>query len=579
MTLDLKIKGATVVDGSGAKRFNANIGICGGRIAELGQVSSAARREIDVDGALATPGFIDMHTHYDAQVLWDSELLASSRNGVTTAIMGNCGVGCAPYTPDIRSELISLLEGVEDIPKASLEVALDRTWGDFASYLATVEERPHTINLAANVTHAPMRMVAMGARAFDGSEPTDRDIEAMRSLLAEALDAGAMAFSTDRIGLHQTGDGRHVPDFRAPRREIMALAKAVAAYPGRPIQFASDFGQIRDEEDTIAELALLREVASLGMPVFAPLQQYPCAGGWRRLASDIAAMNRDGARIVFEASARAIGVLLGLEALVHPFCRHPSYVAIAGLPLEQRVASMLEPGFRERLLAEEPVFRREDARVRRRFEQMYREAGHIFPVESTAVYEPDPATSVLSIAQREGRTLEEIFFDVLTADGGKRYLYFPIANFADGRLDEQHGILSLDNTVLSFGDAGAHLAQICDAAYSTFALTHWGRDRASGLPLEQLVYKMTGMQADLFGLAGRGRIAVGELADINLIDHAALRLENPVMLHDLPGGASRLLQCAKGYIATLVKGIPIAENDVLTGTYPGNVLRRQASAA
>ncbi|MFA7601585.1 MAG: amidohydrolase family protein [Novosphingobium sp.] len=574
MALDLKIAGATVFDGSGQAGYTADVGIKDGRIVEIGSVSTPARRTLGAEGAIVTPGFIDMHTHYDAQVLWDRELMASSRNGVTSAVMGNCGVGCAPATPAIRDELVSLLEGVEDIPRAALEVALDWNWDSFASYLAKVEERPHTINLAANATHAPLRMIAMGARAFDGSEPTEDDIATMRALLAEALDSGAVAFSTDRVALHQMGDGRHVPDFHAPRSEVMALARLVAERRGCPIQFASDFGMVGTEDDTLRELSILREVAALGIPVYAPLQQYPCEGGWRRLAADIGKMTQEGANILFEASARAIGVLMGLEALIHPFSRHPSYMAIEGLPLDQRVQRMLAPGFRERLLSEQPQFADNDARVRRRFEQMYREADHIFIVGEVADYEPDPAKSVKSIAEREGRTLEDVFFEALTAGGGRQFLYFPIANFKDGRLDEQHDILSLPNALLSFGDAGAHLAQICDAAYSTFVLAHWARDREKGLPLESLIHRMTGAQADLFGFRDRGRIAVGAIADVNVIDHAALRLDQPRMLHDLPGGASRLMQCGQGYLATLVGGVPIVEEDALTGAFPGQVLRR-----
>lgn len=574
MTLDLKISGATIFDGTGKERYTADVGVADGRIVEIGRVASPARREIAADGAMVTPGFIDMHTHYDAQVFWDQDLIASSRNGVTSAIMGNCGVGCAPMTSAIREDVISLLEGVEDIPRASIEAALDWKWGSFASYLDRLEERPRTINLAVNATHAPMRMIAMGERAFGGAEANADDIARMRDMLAEALDAGAIAFSTDRIGLHQMGDGRQVPDFHASRGEVLALAEIVASRPGCPIQFASDFGMIASEAETLRELSILRDIAELGIPVFTPLQQYPCEGGWRRLANDIGAMNDAGARIAFEACARAIGVLMGLETLIHPFSRHPSYMAIAELSLEERVERMSEPAFREALLRERPAFDEGDARVRRRFEQMYRDADRIFIVSGAADYEPDPSVSVKAIAEREGRSLEDVFYEALMGQRGRQFLYMPIANFADGRLDEQHAILSRDDTLLSFGDAGAHLAQICDAAYSSFVLAHWGRDRTPGLPLERLVRQMTGAQADLFGFAGRGRIAVGAVADINVIDHAALRLEPPRMLYDLPGGASRLMQTARGYLATFVGGTAIVEDGCLTGARPGSVLRR-----
>lgn len=573
MTLDLKITGATVYDGTGADRFVADVGIADGRIVEIGRTTSAASRVLNADGAMLTPGFIDMHTHYDAQVFWDNDLIASSRNGVTSAVMGNCGVGCAPFTPDIKDDVVSLFEGVEDIPRASIEVALDWQWGSFESYLHRIEQQSYTINLAVNATHAPIRMIAMGERAFDGSEANCEDIDQMRAMLGEALDAGAVAFSTDRIGLHQMGDGRQVPDFHASRGEVLALAEVVAARSGRPIQFASDYGMIGTEADTLRELSILREVAGLGVPVYTPLQQYPCQGGWRRLANDITVMTDNGANIVFETCARAIGVLMGLEALVHPFSRHPSYMAIAELPLTQRVALMRTSEFRAKLLSEQPVFGDGDARVRRRFEQMYRDTDRIFIIDTAANYEPASSTSIRSIAEREQLSIEQVFYDALIGRDGHQFLYLPIANFSNGNLDEQHSILSLPNSLLSFGDAGAHLAQICDAAYSSFALVHWGRDRLPGLRLEKLIRQMTGAQADLFGFAGRGKIAVGAVADINIIDHDALRLNPPQTLHDLPGGASRLMQTAQGYLATLVGGIPIVENDQLTGERPGILLR------
>lgn len=574
MTLDVKIAGGAIIDGTGAPRYVGNIGIRDGRIVELGSAPSPARRTIDADGALVTPGFIDMHTHYDAQVLWDSELIASSRNGVTTAVMGNCGVGCAPFAPSIRPLIKALLEGVEDIPGVALDAALDWDWSSFGSYLDRVDERPHSINLAANITHAPIRMLAMGERSLDGSAPSADDIGRMQALLAEALSAGAWAFSSARIALHQMAGGGHIPEWQAPREEVLALVRTLADYPGRPFQYASDYGMVGTEADTQRELSLLSEVLELGVPVFTPLQQYPIEGGWRRLAADIGKLRARGATIKFEASARAIAALLGLEALIHPFSRHPSYMAIADLPLDQRVARMREPAFRARLLSETPQLGPNDARIRNRFEKLNNEADQIFVLGPDSNYEPDRSASIKARAEREGKTLQEVFYDALTGDDGRNLLYLPLANFANGKLDDQREILSEADALLSFGDAGAHLAQICDAAYSTFTLAHWGRDRPSGLPLERLVRQMTSAQAELFGFKGRGRIALGGVADINVIDHAALKLEPVEMLHDIPGGGSRLMQCGSGYIATLVGGEPIVERDELTGTTPGLVLRR-----
>ncbi len=560
MSLDLKIKGGAIIDGSGAERYAGDIGIADGRVVEIGTVSGAAKRTIDAEGALVTPGFIDMHTHYDAQVMWDSELLASTRNGVTTAVS-------------------LLLAGVEDIPIPSLDAALDWSWRSFGSYLDKVAETPHAINIAANVTHAPIRLVAMGERAIDGSAATPDDIATMQALLAEALESGASAFSTGRVKLHQLAGGGRTPDWHATREEVLALTATLAKFPGRPMQFASDFGMLRSEEDTLSELQLLRDITAMGVPVFTPLQQYAGVdGGWRRLAKDLEAMNAGGAKISFEASARAIAQMMGLELPLHPFTRHPSYMAIEALPFDERIAIMRTPEFRARLLAEQPEVDPTNLSMIRKFDRMIANADHIFACGETPDYEPHPSTSIRAIAAREGKSLWEVFYETLTAGDGKQLLYFPLANFDGGNLDQQQELLSLPDSLFSFGDAGAHLAQICDSAYSSFTLAHWGRDRAKGgkpgMTPERLVQQMTGAQAGLFGFKDRGTIALGSIADINIIDHGALTLESPEMLYDLPGGARRLLQCATGYVATFVGGVAVVEGDKLTGEMPGQVLRQ-----
>jgi N-acyl-D-aspartate/D-glutamate deacylase len=576
MALDLKITGGTIVDGTGAARYRADVGVREGRIVEIGSISTRSRRTLAAEGALVTPGFIDMHTHYDAQVLWDSELSPSTLNGVTTVVMGNCGVGCAPFKPEIRESISALLEGVEDIPKESLDAALDWRWQSFGSYLDKVEKRPHAPNLAANATHAPIRLFAMGERALDGSAPSEDDIALMQGLLKEALDSGACAFSSDRIDLHTLARGGHVPDWNAPSHEIMALTQTLAAYPGRPMQFASDFGgMVGTEAETRRELSLLQQVASAGIPVYTPLQQYYVQGGWRRLASAIGDMNANGARIFFEASARAIGNVLGLELVVHPFSRHPSYMDIESLPLERRIERMREPEFRARLLSEEPVVGPKDPPLlKRKFEMYKNKADCIFMAGvGTPDYEPPRSASIKAIAERDGKTVYQVYYEALTAGDGRDLLYFPSLNFTGGNLDEQLAILSLPNAIFSFSDAGAHVGQVSDASYSTFNLIHWGRDRGKGIPLERLVYQMSGAQAGLFGFKDRGRIEVGSMADLNVIDHQGLTMHPPEVLHDLPGGIRRLVQGATGYVATIANGVPIVERDQLTGELPGRVLR------
>ena len=574
MQLDVKIVGGTIYDGTGKEAFVADIGVRDGQIVEIGRLSSPARRTIAADGAMVSPGFIDTHTHYDAQALWDSHLINSSLNGVTTAVMGNCGVGCAPLSPETVASVKSLLEGVEDIPGQALDAAIDWEWDTFDAYLRRVEERPHAINLAANATHAPIRLKVMGSRALDGSLPTEDDIAGMQAMLNEALTAGASAFSTDRIALHQLSDGSHVPDWHAPSNEVLALTRSLLRFPGRPMQFASDFGgTVGTEDDTLRELSLLRAITDLGAPVLAPMQQYPkLKGGWRRLAAEIEQMTQAGAQISLEASARAIGSLMGIEQF-HPFLRHPSYMAIQMLPLADRLARMRDPEFRSRLLNEEPQPDPNDQMASYKFEILAKQASRIFIVEGTPDYEPSPSTSVKAIAEREGRNVNEVFYDALIADDGQRFLYLIVFNFGDGNLDEQHAILSLPNAIFSFGDAGAHVTAACDFANTTFALMHWGRDRAQGFSKESLIHRLSGAQARFFGFADRGEIRVGARADINVIALDRLKLKAPHLLRDFPGGAKRLHQGASGYIATLVEGVPTVEADELTGALPGQVLR------
>ena len=573
MSLDLKIAGGTVVDGTGSPRYSADIGIRDGRVVEIGSIATPAARTLDANGALVTPGFIDMHTHYDAQVFWDSELITSSRNGVTTAVMGNCGVGCAPYVPAMKEPVKGLMGGVEDIPGSALDAALPWNWDSFGSYLDRVGERPHAINVACHVGHAAIRMVVMGERAYDRSAPTPDDISRMQALLTESLEAGASAFSTDRFSVHRMADGSHVPDYDTSVEEMRALAQTLAKFPGRPLQYATDYACLGTDEETAKEFAVLGEVAALGMPVFVPLGDLPFTGGWRRITSEVAKLNSKGANILCETAIRAIGAMLGLDALLHPFSRHPSYMKIAHLPFEKRLEIMRDPSFRARILSEEPQLDPDDVRTRMRFDKLRDDADKTFIMDSNADYEPVAANSIKARAEREGKTLSEVYYDALVAGDGHSYLYVPLANFGPGNLDDVHEMLSRPETIVSFGDAGAHLASICDGAYASWGLSHWCRDRTVGIPLEALVRKMSSAQADLFNFKGRGRIEIGSVADLNVIDHAALKMEAPKMLYDIPGGSSRLIQCATGFIATFVGGTAIVEHDVLTGAMPGQVLR------
>jgi N-acyl-D-aspartate/D-glutamate deacylase len=574
--LDTTISGGVIADGTGAARYAADIGIRDGLIVEIGRVTTPARRRIDADGALVTPGFIDMHTHYDAQATWDPELLASSRNGVTTAVMGNCGVGCAPCRPGDEAVLVDLLAGVEDIPVPVLNVAMDWRWETFGEYLSVLEQTPRAIDVGAYVSHGAARLRALGRRALDQAPASDEDIRAVREAVREALDAGALGLSTGRIHSHHMASGRLTPDYAAPDAEVLALAEAVGATPGRVLQFATDFHQHLGGDAAGADLALLSKIARLNPgAVSVALHEWPrLSGGWRAIDAALRRIDALGHPLTREVTTRAIGMMIGLGLTIHPFARHPSFQPLKDLPAARRAAALRDPALRARLLSERPVEAADDLDFRH-IAALEANAGRIFVCDGAPDYEPDASMSVLATSRRFGKPVMEIYYDALIAQGGEGLLYYPFFNFDADALEGVRERLTLPNAIISFGDAGAHSAMICDSAYSTFSLTHWTRDRRAGgrLPLEQVVEMMTGRQAAHFGLKDRGRIALGARADLNVIDYERLACAAPRLVADLPGGGRRLLQLAQGYLTTMVAGETIVQDDVLTGERPGKVLR------
>jgi N-acyl-D-aspartate/D-glutamate deacylase len=554
---ELVIRGGTVVDGTGAEPATADVAIDGGRITAVGRVSERGRRELDADGLLVTPGFVDIHTHYDGQVTWDPLLTPSAWHGVTTVVMGNCGVGFAPVRPDRHRWLIGLMEGVEDIPGTALAEGITWGWESFPEYLDAVEAVPHAVDVAAQVPHSALRAYVMGERGADGSAATAEEIAEMARLAREGVLAGALGFSTSRTVRHRAVDGRVTPSYSATADELLAIAGAVGS-TGRAV-----FEVVSDLDDLDAECAVFREMAArTASPLSITINQHDSdPDRWRRLLDRIDAAVADGVPMKAQVAGRPIGLVLGLETSFHPLRFSPTYQAIADRPLAERVALLQEAERRDRVLDELATsgFKWEKT----------------FPLGDPPDYEPAPETSVAAEAARRGARPEAVAYDALLAAGGHGLLYYPLFNYAQLDLEPTREMLTHPHTVLGLSDGGAHCGVICDASVPTFMLTHWGRDRSRGprLDLAWLVRSQTRDTAAAVGLHDRGVLAPGYRADVNLIDHGALRLHRPEVVHDLPAGGRRLVQRAEGYRATVVAGEVTWQNGEHTGQLPGTLVR------
>ena len=570
---DMLIRGGSIADGLGGPLRTADVALLGGRIVAVGAVAGTATETIDAADLLVTPGFIDIHTHYDGLAMWDSRLASSSAHGVTTAVMGNCGVGFAPVRAPDRTRLVELMEGVEDIPGVALHEGLDWQWESFADYLDALERRPHDIDLCAHLPHAALRVYVMGERASWREAATPDDQARMRRLAAAAMGAGAIGFSTSRTLNHKSVNGDPVPSLRASEDELCAIAMGLADAGSGVLQVISDF----NTPDLDSEFAMLRRlVRQSGRPLSITMTQPHLRDKerWRKQLQMIDEANQDGLEMRAQIAPRPIGVLLGLQGSRNPFACCPSYGEVAGLPLAERVARFREPAFRRRLLDEIALPAADDMALRlASFELM-------FPFGDPPNYEPARDTSIAAVAQREGRSAAEVAYDMLLADGGRALIFAPFANYADFNLDACREMIAHPHTLLGLGDGGAHVSVICDSSFPTFLLTHWGRDRVAGrFEVPWLVKRHTADNARAMGLHDRGVIAPGMKADLNLIDLAALRLQAPAMRADLPAGGKRLLQSASGYVATLVSGKIIYRNGVATGALPGVVVRGPQRAA
>jgi N-acyl-D-aspartate/D-glutamate deacylase len=571
---DLVIRGGSVVDGLGGAPYVADVAVRGGVIVEIGPVSGAGAREIEAAGLLVTPGFVDLHTHYDGQAIWSDRLNPSSSHGVTTAVMGNCGVGFAPCRAEDHDVLVDVMAGVEDIPGVVMTEGLPWHWETFPEYLDALSARHLDIDVAAYLPHSPLRVYVMGQRGADREPATPDDLRRMRALAREAVEAGALGFASSRLATHRTEAGRQIPSFEADYEEIRAIARGVADGGGGLIQFVPDI-------PAGGYQAVLQQVFDAadenGLPVTFSL--LVLNGGdplWVEAMEMVEKANTSAVtpRVTAQVFPRPIGLMIGLELTANPFVLYPSYQEMATLPLPERVAQMRKPEVRERILADKPGGAPTNPLV-----YLAQAWDWIFPMGSDANYEPDPSQSIAARARARGVTPLEEAYDLLLEDDGHAILLGALANFYDNSLDTVGHLMGREDVVLGLGDGGAHYGMICDSSFPTYLLAYWARDRAGGrMSVPQAVRQLTSVPARVAGLADRGRIAVGYKADLNVIDHDALRLHKPVVTYDLPAGGRRLDQTADGYVATIVSGAVIAEKGVPTAARPGRLVRGRQSA-
>ena len=564
---DLVIRNGTLVDGSGGPvraPGTADIAVDADRISAVGPEVGPGRREVDADGRLVTPGFVDIHTHYDGQATWDPEISPSSWHGVTTIVMGNCGVGFAPADPAKRAWLIQLMEGVEDIPGTALAEGMSWNWETFPEYLDELDRMARVIDVSALVPHGAVRAYVMGDRGGHNAEATPDEIEAMAKVVREAVEAGAVGFSTTRTLLHRAKDGELAAGTTASSDELIGIGRALGDAGAGVFELASDMF------DPEGEFAWMRTIASeTGRPVtFNCLQDDLRPEHWRRLVELADEATADGARIVPQVAGRPASVLFGWDSTAHPFVFHETWRTLADLPRADRQARLRDPDVRRAMVTERVEVPGLAAFITSAWHKL-------FPLGDPPEYEPGPERSVQAIAAREGRTPQEVTYDLMMADDGRGLLYIPLLGYAHGDFDALHEMLVHPGSVLGLGDGGAHCGLLCDASLPTYMLTHWVRDRSRGarLGLEQAVHMQTRSTASLYGFDDRGLLAPGYLADVNVIDLDALAIDAPTMVYDLPAGGRRLVQRARGYGATIKRGVVVREDDESTGERPGVLLR------
>ena len=588
MSYDLKIINGKVFDGNGGPGVVTNVAVTNGKVVEVGTCAGQADTVIDASGKIVTPGFIDLHTHYDGQVSWDEEMQPSINHGVSTVVMGSCGVGFAPVREADRDTLVRLMEGVEDIPGSALSEGITWDWETLPEYMDALDAKPHSIDFAVQITHDPLRVYVMGERAVFNEEATEEDIAEMRRLAREALEAGAVGFSTGRSDVHRSADGDWTPASEATSAELAGIAQAFDGVGHGVLQAVNDFNLEREGDQFETEWNILMDYAKAtnGSPFSLSLMQRDFAPDqWQRIIAAAEDASEEGVDIRLQVAPRGIGVTVGLQCTFHPFIGFPSYKKISQLPLDERVAAMREPDFKAQLLTEEsepmagdgtPVPPIADALLA----AVDFVASKTFLLGDNPEYEQTGETSVLQMAQEKGVPTLEMIYDLMLEDEGRALLYFPIYNYTEMSFDNVLKMMQHPLSIQGLSDGGAHVGTVCDSSFSTYLLTHWARDRQRGdrMELADVVRRLTSDIADYCGMRDRGRLEPGLKANINIIDYEGLRLHAPEMVQDLPAGGQRLLQAASGYEAVIVNGEVVLEQDQLTSARPGRLVRMGQAA-
>ncbi|MDC0141511.1 amidohydrolase family protein [Gammaproteobacteria bacterium] len=562
---DLIIKNGLVYDGKGSEPFKADLAISNEKIVEIGKIEDKGRKVIDAEGKIVTPGFVDIHTHYDGQVTWDPYLRPSTYHGVTTVVMGNCGVGFSPCKPDQRDWLIGLMEGVEDIPGTALHEGIDWEWESFPEYLDALEKKPLAIDVGTQIPHGAVRAYVMGERGINHEEASSEEIEEMKQIVQEAVKAGAYGFSTSRTEKHNDVNGNLTPSITAHKTELVEIAKSLGEINQGVLQGISDFYDFDSEFDIFKTMS-----KESGRPISITVEQQDARPEWwLQLLDGIQEAQTEGVNMYGQVPPRATGILMGLTATLNPFRFHPSYMEIADLSLEERVKIMNTSQFKEKLLKENAVS------INPLVDEIVNAYGKMFKLGEPANYEPDPKTSFHSLANLSNMTAEEIAYDAMLEKEGKALIYHPLFNYQTGDLSLVEKMLKHPYTIAGLGDAGAHCGAISDASFPTTLVQHWSRDRDRGekLPLETVIKMQTSETASLLGINDRGIIEEGYKADINVIDYEGLTLHEPEIINDLPAGGRRLVQKASGYDYTIVSGEIAFIKGEATGELNGKLIR------
>ena len=567
---DLIIKNGTVYDGTGDKPFVADIAIKGRKIEAIGELDEVSKQTINAEGKVVAPGFVDIHTHYDGQVTWDPYLRPSTYHGVTTVVMGNCGVGFSPCKPEERDWLISLMEGVEDIPGTALHEGINWQWESFPEYLDILENKPLAIDVGTQIPHGAVRAYVMGQRGIDREEATQEEIDRMSQIVKEAIQAGAFGFSTSRTEKHRDSSGALTPSITAHKNELVSIANSIGELNSGVLQGISDFYDFESEFDIFKEMS-----QSSGRPISITVEQMDQRPDWwHQLLDGIEAAQNKGINMYGQVPPRATGINMGLEVTLNPFTFYPSFYDLSKKSLEEKVATMRDPKFKKKLLSEQPVSIGNPL-----VEEITQSFNKMFRLGDPANYEPDPDSSFKAIAKKQNISPQEVAYDCLLEKEGKALIYHPLFNYLPGNLDFVEKMLNHPYSISGLGDAGAHCGAISDASFPTTLIQHWGRDRTRGkkIPLEKLISMQTLETSRLLGISDRGVLKEGYKADINVIDFDNLTLHEPEVLHDLPAGGRRLVQKASGYEYTIVSGQIAFENGEATGALNGRLIRNQIS--